>query len=81
MAKYLVIHRHSAEGEDCDKIGKALETYDNPYKGSTLLCTCPSGDHGGYIEVEANSSEEAKKVVPKEFRDTLKVLEMTEMAL
>ena len=81
MAKFFVIHSHNEN--ECGEIVKAWKAYDNPYKdkAGSLICTCPSKEHGGYLVVDAETAEAAKESWPSELRNTLKVLEMGEMPL
>lgn len=73
MAEYMLFHTH--EPEDCEKLFKAYESYDSPLKGKgrTFFCTCPSGEHGGFIQVEAADEREAVAMLPETHHPTTKV--------
>jgi hypothetical protein len=61
MAQFVLINQHTPDvhaglmedyGQNQDKIPDAV-------RGEVQYCTCPSGEHGGYWMVEADSAEAA----------------------
>ena len=57
MAEFLVHHTHAAE--ECGRNFHELQDVASALKGKTFFCTCPSGDHGGFFQVEAATKEAA----------------------
>ena len=43
-------------------------------KGKTFFCTCPSGDHGGFFQVAADTADEALRILPEVMRATTTVI-------
>lgn len=72
MAEFLLHHTHRAE--DCDHLFPSSQSYDPSLKGKTFFCTCPSGDHGGFFQVEAAGAEEALALLPEDMRSSTRVL-------
>jgi hypothetical protein len=68
MALYMVRNVHTAE--ECDLLEREWEEQGPPgLKGSLrLFCTCPTGDHGAFFELEADSAERALAALPPRFR-------------
>ncbi len=56
MAEFMLHHTHPAE--DCGEIFPELQNVAQSLKGKNFFCTCPSGDHGGFFQVEAGSPED-----------------------
>ena len=48
----------------------SLRYADASIRGKEFLCTCPSGDHGSFWEVEASNSEAAIRLFPQTMRAT-----------
>ena len=59
MAVYMVRNVHTPE--ECDRLEREWENKaPAELKGSLrLFCTCPSGEHGAFFELEADSPERA----------------------
>jgi hypothetical protein len=68
MAAFMVRNVHSAE--ECDLLDEEWEAEAPPeLKGSLrLFCTCSTGDHGAFFELEATSPEQALAMLPPRFR-------------
>ncbi len=79
MARFMLHHTHRAE--DCSHIFPSLQSYDTPLKGESFFCTCPSGDHGGFFQVEAASAGEALAQLPETMRSTTTVFPGEEMKI
>ena len=70
MAEFMLHHTHRAE--DCHSMyQEALKV--EVLKGMTFFCTCTSGDHGMFFQVEANSADEALNLFPEAVRATTTV--------
>ena len=68
MAEFVLHHTHQAE--DCQKVFDSLSDADASIRGKEFLCTCPSGDHGGFYQVEAAGSDAAIGLLPQAMRAT-----------
>ncbi len=71
MAEFMLHHTHRAE--DCGSMFQEAQKVDQSLKGRTFFCTCQSGDHGMFFQVEANSGEEALNLFPEAVRATITV--------
>ncbi len=71
MAEFMLHHTHRAE--DCESILQEAHKVDQSIKGRTFFCTCSSGDHGMFFQVEANSGVEALNLFPEAVRATTTV--------
>jgi hypothetical protein len=68
MPVFMVRNVHAPE--ECDLLEQEWEQ-EGPkeLKGSLrLFCTCPTGDHGAFFEIEAESAERALAALPPRFR-------------
>ncbi len=79
MAEFMLHHTHPAE--DCEDIFPQLQNVGQPLKGKNFFCTCPSGDHGGFFQVEAASPEDAVRLLPEIMRASTKVFPGETMAI
>ena len=71
MAEFMLHHTHRAE--DCHSLMGEAQKVDQSIKGMTFFCTCTSGDHGMFFQVEANSRDEALNLFPEAVRATITV--------
>ena len=71
MATFMLQHTHRAE--DCGHLFPSSQSYDPSLKGKPFFCTCPSGDHGCFFQVEAAGAEEALALLPEAIRSTTRV--------
>ncbi|TMB89037.1 MAG: hypothetical protein E6J45_10705 [Chloroflexi bacterium] len=63
MTTYILQNRHLPE--ECQALDDELP-WPAALSGVALLCTCPSGEHGGILAVEAENADEAlAKLTPK----------------
>ncbi len=68
MAEFMLHHTHASE--DCQGVFDSLREADASIRGQEFLCTCPSGDHGGFYQVEAADSNAAIRLLPQAMRGT-----------
>ncbi len=68
MALFMVRNVH--EAEECEALGREwLREAPPPLKGTLrLFCTCPTGEHGAFFELEAETAERALAILPPRFR-------------
>ncbi len=79
MAEFMLHHTHPAE--DCEEIFPQLQNVAQSLKGKNFFCTCPSGDHGGFFQVEAASPEDAVRLLPEIMRASTQVFPGETMAI
>ena len=79
MAEFMLHHTHAAE--DCENIFPQLQNVAQSLKGKNFFCTCPSGDHGGFFQVEAASPEDAVRLLPEIMRASTQVFPGETMAI
>ncbi len=79
MAEFMLHHTHPAE--DCGDIFPQLQNVAQSLKGKNFFCTCPSGDHGGFFQVEAGSPEDAVRLLPEIMRASTQVFPGETMAI
>ncbi len=68
MPQYMV--HYNPKPEDCPC---AIETDDPHLKGRAFFCTCDSGTHGSFVQLEAASPDEALSWFPEAMRKDIKV--------
>ncbi len=79
MAEFMLHHTHPAE--DCGEIFPQLQNVAQSLKGKNFFCTCPSGDHRGFFQVEAGSPEDAARLLPEIMRASTQVFPGETMAI
>ena len=79
MAEFMLHHTHSAE--DCENIFPQLQNVAQLLKGKNFFCTCPSGDHGGGLQEDAGSPEDAVRLLPEIMRASTRVFPGETMAI
>jgi hypothetical protein len=75
MATYLLHNTHRAE--ECDALTEELlgrGAVPLAIDGRDFFCTCPAGDHGGYVVAEGASAEAVLSQLPPAFRAGVRVL-------
>jgi hypothetical protein len=73
MPEYVLHHVHRPGL--CAEMSRAWTAPDAPatLDGHEFYCYCPSGDHGGFIFVDAESPEAALATLPALLRPTTRV--------
>jgi hypothetical protein len=68
VALFMVRNVH--EPEECEALEREWLLQAPPrLKGSLrLFCTCPTGEHGAFFELEAETAERALAALPPRFR-------------
>jgi len=68
MALFMVRNVH--EAEECEALEREwLQEAPAQLKGSLrLFCTCPTGEHGAFFQLEADTAERALATLPPRFR-------------
>lgn len=62
MPRYLL--RHSHDAADCEVAFAAWKGFASPLSGTTLLSSCPGGEHDVYAVVTALGPDEALGQLP-----------------
>lgn len=79
MPRYLIELTHEDEHAACVKALERIQRY-----GSVLLTRiewgCRTGVHSGWIIVEVDTLSEAKQMVPPEFREEARVVEVDQFS-
>lgn len=65
MATYILHNRHRAD--ECQALEEEVP-WPESLAGIEMLCTCPSGEHGGILAVEAANADEALARLTPRFR-------------
>lgn len=63
---YLVMNRH--EPDHCEPMDSGINRIGDHLKGKDFYCSCPFGEHGFYMLLEGESSEEVIQGLPPEWR-------------
>jgi hypothetical protein len=63
MAVYLLEHRH--EPVDCGTAFAAWKGVDSPLRDTSVLCSCPTGEHRLWFVVEARDETAALSHLPR----------------
>ena len=75
MPRFLIEIRHADEPEGCIKTLDAIVKY-----GSHLVTNadfgCTDGVHTGWLIVEVDSHEEARQIVPPQFRGDCRIVQL-----
>jgi hypothetical protein len=79
MARFLIEVRHEGNRKDCVR---AIEVFH--HTGSHFLTHadwgCHDGDHAAWMTVEVASKDEARAIVPPQYRATAKVTQLNEFS-
>jgi len=67
MTLYMVINSHTPE--ECEPMEADVGTIPAALKGKDFYCTCPFGEHGYYVFLEGDSTEEVLGLLPPSLRN------------
>ena len=62
MPQYLLQHRH--QPHECGVVFAAFKGYESPLRHRSTLASCRSGGHAIWWTVEAETEEEALRLIP-----------------
>ena len=62
MSRYLLQHRH--EARECGAVFASFKGYESPLRHEATLASCRSGDHAIWWAVEADTAEDALRLLP-----------------
>lgn len=77
--KYIVINKHKPE--ECEPMDAGMARIPGRMKGKDFICTCPYGEHGFFMILEGDSSEELIAALPAELRPGTRALAVEIMTL
>ena len=66
MARYMLINHHAPE--ECEGMEADTDRLSPALRGADFYCTCPFGEHGYYMFLEGESSEEVLALIPPSLR-------------
>jgi hypothetical protein len=66
LPRYLLINSHTPE--ECEGMEVDADKLPPVLRGADFYCTCPFGEHGYYLFLEGDSSEEVMALVPPSLR-------------
>jgi hypothetical protein len=69
--------------EDCEALNEEWQAHGTPpaFQGRTFFCTCPSGEHGAFVQLEAEDPAAALASLPSRFRAGTRVYSGEPMTL
>jgi hypothetical protein len=62
MSRYLLQHRH--QPQECGVVFASFKGHGSPLRHRPTLASCPSGGHAIWWTVEAESEEDALRLLP-----------------
>ena len=73
MAQVMLHNTHRPD--ECDELTEEWQAHGTPpaFQGQTFFCTCPSGEHGSFVQVEADDPAAALAALPRKFRTGTRV--------
>jgi hypothetical protein len=72
MARFMLHNTHRPE--ECESVLAEYAALADISLGTAPFCTCPAGDHGVYVVVEAETAEEALRCLPPGARGTSRAI-------
>ena len=79
MPRYLLEHRH--EPRECGVVFASFKGYTSPLRHRTTLASCPSGGHAIWWTVEAETEEDALRMLPPYVATRTTVARVSEIAV
>ncbi len=72
MPEYMLVNVHPPE--ECDLMEVGLTRLPEHLLGRYFMCTCPYGQHGFYLLVEGDTTEQVIERLPREWRKGTRAL-------
>jgi hypothetical protein len=79
MAQFLLEHRHKAE--ECGVVFAAFKGHESPLRHRPTLASCRSGGHAIWWTVEAQTEEEALRLLPRYIAERTNVSRVIEVEI
>jgi hypothetical protein len=79
VSRYLLEHRH--EPRECGVVFAAFKGHDSPLRHRPTLASCRSGGHAIWWTVEADTEEEALRLLPGYVADRTTVSRVSEVEI
>jgi hypothetical protein len=80
MPKFLIEVPHDSKTEECARAVQYFLTFGSYFMTHTDW-GCLDGEHKGWITVEANSREEARNMIPPNFRSQAKIVQLNRFTM
>ena len=77
MARFLLEHRH--EPQECGVVFAAFKRHDSPFRHRPTLASCRSGGHAIWWTVDAETEEEALRLLPRYVAERTKASRVSEV--
>jgi hypothetical protein len=75
MPRYLLEIRHSNEHEGCVRALEAIANF-GPHLVTNAEFGCQDGVHTGWLIVDVDSHDDARRIVPPQYRNDSKVVQL-----
>jgi hypothetical protein len=79
MARFLLEHRH--EPQECGVVFAAFRGHDSPLRHRLTLAWCRSGGHAIWWTVDAQSEDEALRLLPRYVAERTNVSRVSEVEI
>ena len=79
MSRYLLQHRH--EPQECGVVFAAFKGHESPLRHRPTLASCRSGGHAIWWTVDAESEEEALRLLPPYVAERTTVSRVSEVEI
>jgi hypothetical protein len=79
MARFLLEHRH--EPRECGVVFAAFRGHDSPLRHRPTLASCRSGGHAIWWTVDAESEEDARRLLPRYVAERTNVNRVSEVEI
>ena len=79
MARYLLHHRH--EAEECGVVFASFKGHQSPLRRQTTLASCRTGGHAIWWAVDADSEEDALRLLPFYVAERTTITQVSEVQI
>ena len=79
MASYLLHHRH--EPEQCGVVFASFKGHDSPLRHQPTLASCRTGGHAIWWTVDADSEEDALRLLPFYVAERTTIIRVSEVQI
>jgi len=79
MSRYILEHRHLPR--ECAVVFKSFKGHDSPLRHQATLASCRSGGHAIWWTVEATSTEDALRLLPRYVAQRTTIVRVSEVEI
>ena len=79
MARFMLEHRH--EPRECGVVFAAFKGHDSPFRHRRTLASCRSGGHAVWWTVDAETEEEALRLLPRYVAERTNISRVSEVEI